>query len=178
VRTQGSGSRFTARKKVGKDTEAQSGDITYNIPEAKPLIDYCSFELKTGYGRSEKIFVKKKGNFEEKKIIKPWGLLDFLDSSQDTPVFAEMWEQAVCDAGAREPVVIFRRNRKQACIAIRETFFCFLQSFVISEYKKNTIRLKLDESSIIFMKLEEFFDWCTNPLQIFSLGIGNTNTYD
>ena len=45
-RTQSSGGRFTQRKKLGKNTEGQAGDITYTNIIGKPLIDRYYIELK------------------------------------------------------------------------------------------------------------------------------------
>lgn len=48
-RSQCSGGRATQRKKTGKTTANQEGDLTAMDPIGQPLIDFCSIELKCGY---------------------------------------------------------------------------------------------------------------------------------
>lgn len=48
-RSQTSGARATQRKKAGKTTANQDGDLTAMDICGQPLIDFCSIELKCGY---------------------------------------------------------------------------------------------------------------------------------
>jgi len=51
-RTAGSGARATTRRKSGKKTFGQAGDIQATDPIGQPLIDLCNIELKRGYSKS------------------------------------------------------------------------------------------------------------------------------
>jgi hypothetical protein len=48
-RTASSGGRATARKKLGKSTVGQYGDVCATDPTGKPLTDLCTIEIKRGY---------------------------------------------------------------------------------------------------------------------------------
>lgn len=48
-RTAGSGGRATVRRKKGKKTRGQDGDVAATHPSGKPLIDLLHIELKCGY---------------------------------------------------------------------------------------------------------------------------------
>lgn len=120
-RSDSSGARFTQRRKVGKNTVNQAGDITFNDSLGEPLISAWSIECKTGYGDKKKI---KVGD-STKSIDLRWDLLDFLDSTQKEPVIEKFWRQCKKDAdlSEREPVLIFRRNRRKSCIAFKASYF-------------------------------------------------------
>lgn len=50
-RSQASGARATQRKKQGKNTFGQVGDITSTDPISQPFVDLFTIELKKGYGK-------------------------------------------------------------------------------------------------------------------------------
>jgi len=108
-RSHASGGRFTMRRKSGKDTALQGGDITASDPIGEPLIKRWSIECKTGYGKKT-----------DKGIVR-WDLLDLLDSQQREIVLKKMWAQCERDAKLtnREPILIFRRNGRKPCIMLR-----------------------------------------------------------
>lgn len=63
-RTQNSGGRATARKRKGKTTQGQYGDIQAVDPLGKPLMRFLSFELKRGYDVGlDGIFKRKQTSF-------------------------------------------------------------------------------------------------------------------
>lgn len=126
-RSDSSGARFTQRRKKGKDTANQAGDITFNDSLGESLIAAWSIECKTGYGDKKKIKV----GGEVKKIDLRWDILDFLDSTQKEPVLEKFWRQCKKDAdlSGREPVLIFRRNRRKSCIVFKASYFNSLCSF-------------------------------------------------
>src|SRR5271166_5739903 len=51
-RTSNSGGRATTRKKLGKKTKGQYGDITAIDPIGQPLIDFVTIEIKRGYNKA------------------------------------------------------------------------------------------------------------------------------
>lgn len=120
-RTGGSGSRFTSRMKYNKNTEGQSGDITFTDPIGKPLIDLFNIECKKGYGIQKK---KKKlqddGSKKEVVTKTNWDILDFIDSKQETPKLLEFWTQCYDDSlkANKKPMLIFQRNNKLSGICL------------------------------------------------------------
>jgi len=147
-RSQSSGGRFTSRKKSGKNTEMQAGDITAAVPAGEPLIREWSIEIKTGYGR-------RKGS----DLIR-WDILDCVDSKQKTPIIEQMWNQCRRDAELtkREPILIFRRNGRTPCIMFRAMYAVVrLEDFFGSILTEHLI-LKTNINCII-MPLQDFFEW-------------------
>jgi hypothetical protein len=154
--TDGSGGRATNRKRGKKDArDTLHGDLCSTDPKAELFFKYFNVELKSGYpvGKNSAGVVN-------------WSLNDVLDSSQDDPVFFKFWKQALSDALAsnREPLLIFRRNRRRPCIAMDEELF---NMFIKSEKDKVErswppdyfIKIGLDWEGIIIMGLSEFFRW-------------------
>jgi len=160
-RSNSSGARFTQRRKSGKDTAYQGGDITFTDPIGEPLIKVWNIEIKSGYGGREKI--KDSTGKVIKKIQHRWDLLDILDSSQKQTAFETMWEQCCRDANLsdRVPVLIFRRNQRKVCVAILSSYKRKLVEFFgpptckTIEYKNNYLR-------ILVMPFENFLDWLHN----------------
>jgi len=149
LRTGGSGSRATNRLKSQDKTDYTIGDITYNTPEGKPLIDVWSIECKTGYSSRRKS--------EAKTQITNWCILDIIDSRQVRGTFLKLWGQAVDQAIKvdKAPVLIFRRPMMMANIAIPFDNFNNLRYFMgapICPY------INLDDS-VVIMNLDTFFLW-------------------
>lgn len=158
MRSQSSGARFTQRKKKGKDTAYQGGDITFSDPLGEPLIKRWNIEAKTGYSGRKKINI---GNENEIKIeMRRWDVLDFIDSKQKEPVLLKMWNQCTRDADLtdREPILIFRRNNRSPCIAMDIDY----EAKLIGWYGcLNDVRLSLDYElyHIRIMPIKDFFAW-------------------
>lgn len=152
--TGGSGARATTRKKFGKDTKYQFGDISFTDPIGKPLIDRWNIECKTGYGKSRKK--------NDKRLVTNWCVLDVIDSKQQTPVFIEFWEQCRKDAeeSGREPILIFRRNQMQKCIVLTSREINRLWEMLGSPYRSaSTIQVN---GNLIIMNLSDFLVWSIN----------------
>ena len=157
-RTDGSGSRFTSRKKSGKNTAYQGGDITFSDPIGEPLIKNWNIELKTGYGTKSK--VKDKDKKVIKEIIERWDILDLIDSKQKEPVLMKMWKQCETDAKLtnREPILIFRRNNRKPCIMFLIKYFNILSDY-FGDSKKNEVALLYSTYSCLVFTLKDFFEW-------------------
>ena len=144
TRSDSSGARFTQRKKTDKDTAFQSGDIACSDPAGILLLELFSIEVKTGYGKKNK----------DKIVL--WDVLDILDSDQKIPVIFSLWQQCENDAelANKEPMLIFRRNRRKKCIAFKRSYFSTLELwFGSTDYPI----IKLQE--ICIMNLNNFFNW-------------------
>ena len=158
IRTDNSGGRATSRKKTGKKIEFQSGDIGFNNPIGKPLIDRWNMEAKSGYQKTRKT---KCG------ITKTnWGVLDLLDGSEKEPYFLLFWEQCYSEAADtdREPILFFRRNNRQSCIALRREYFEILTRFFGSSYNlfNYQIQLWIGIEEIVILNFKEFMKWAND----------------
>lgn len=152
-RSHSSGARFTARKKSGKDTAFQSGDITCSDPEGKDLIEMFSIECKSGYA--------SKG----KNGLLRWDVLDLLDSKQKEPLLIALWKQCKHDAeeANKTPLLIFRRNQRSECIALQSGF-----TSRIEEYYGPSRKEKIYIGPGLFiniMRLSDFFEWIEDGMR-------------
>ena len=104
--TAGSGSRFTSRKKQGKDTSFSCGDIGLTDPMGKPLLDLLSIEIKRGY--SDKL-----------------DLLSFVDSKNKNHELLD-WilkaKKEVLEAKRQDFIIIFKRDRKEKMVCVSNKF--------------------------------------------------------
>lgn len=150
-RSAGSGGRFTARKKSGKDTINGAGDVIISDPLGKPLMDKWSIECKTGYA------TKRDG-----EIIR-WDVIDFLDSKQSNPVLQKMWDQCQRDADLshREPILIFRRNGRTPCLMIRHQYYWQLHG-VFGGFYGDFIVVEAGKLFCVIFPLSQFFEWIPN----------------
>lgn len=162
-RTAGSGGMATTRRKKGKAKAEDFGDIKHDLDCGKPLTNFFSIELKTGYGKRTKSKAQKhQGKTVE--IHNNWSIMDCIDSTQQKPQFIMFWEQAVRDAdlSEREPMLIFRRNNKRTCIAVYEDIFlACVRRFEV--FEKNAIRINTPYYAPIWIcNLNDFFEWSGN----------------
>lgn len=107
-RSASSGAMATTRSKQGKTTSGGYGDITAIDPIGAPLTDRCVIELKKGYNEQ----------------FDPLWILDRLNSTKPTPLEAiliKLFEETKV-AGRTYPVLIFKRDRRQAMIAVSSSF--------------------------------------------------------
>jgi hypothetical protein len=157
-RSNASGGRFTSRKKSGKDTANQGGDVTFTDSIGEPLIKAWSVEIKTGYGGREK--VKDSAGTVIKKIQHRWDILDILDSSQKQTTFEMMWEQCCRDANLshRIPVLVFRRNQRKVCAAIPVEYKQKLIEFY-GDPRCKTIVYRHKDFNILILPFKEFLEW-------------------
>jgi hypothetical protein len=149
-RSDGSGGRFTQRRKAGKSTANMAGDLTFTDSIGEPLIAAWSIELKTGYGKKTDTGVSR------------WDCLDFLDSRQKEPVLQKMWEQCRRDAELtnRIPILIFRRNGRSPCIMFRSRYFRDLEK-TFGDYLDMHLIVKTTFYCVI-MPLQSFLEWIPN----------------
>jgi len=161
-RSHASGGRFTSRRKTGKDTALQGGDITASDPIGEPLIAAWSIEAKTGYGTKKKI-KDKDGEVVSKETIR-WDVLDFLDSKQKEPVLQKMWSQCRRDAELtnREPILIFRRNGRAPCIMFTIGYYEHLKAYFGGWPYSNILEVVVDDFGCMIIPLNTFFEWIPN----------------
>jgi len=156
-RSVSSGAQFTQRRKSNKDTAYQGADITFADPIGEPLIKKWSIECKTGYGGKSKKTIKGTdvSYIEEKR----WDVLDFLDSKQKEPTLQKMWNQCKRDAELtlRRPVLIFRRNHREKCVVVEQSYFIFLRDYFGKE--PNRLQISLKHDVLCVFSLEDFLNW-------------------
>lgn len=184
--TQGSGSRFTVRKRGGKDTAYQGADMTFSDPVGEPLIKLFSIECKSGYSeKSSKKVSKAQEDIVQmlKAIISAspyddpgvdkllgqhthnWCALDLLDSTKtkSLPTLMEMWTQCETDAVAsgRHPMLIFRRLGKKPCIALNAPIINRLLEFNGALRFGVTQQVRLLPQNIVITSLADFEEWAS-----------------
>lgn len=143
-RTPGSGSRATVRTKLDKATSSSYGDLTSLDPVGDPLIQCCTFEIKTGYNNTQiLICIDGKG--------KKYELIQFLDQVK----------KDARDAG-NSPVLIINRDYMRPTIFMPRDLFNDL-SLYCGDFTGNIAGLRLDiNETWAIMALDDFFDW-VNP---------------
>ena len=158
-RTDTSGGRATVRVKNKKETNKYlHGDLKHSDDECRPLFDIWSIEAKTGYASKHKL---KDGT----KKVTNWDLLDLLDSKAKEPLFVQFWNQCILSAEltSREPILIFRRNQKEPCVAISNSYFFRLKD-LFGPFDKGEIYIKIGGMSspieeITVIRFNDFLEW-------------------
>jgi len=158
TRSNASGGKFTARKKSGKNTINQSGDITSTDEEGMSFIKMFNIECKTGYSTK----AKKKDSKQVR--ITNWCILDMLDSRQEVTTFEAFWKQCSEDALAsnKQPLLIFRRLFMQKCIAIRDDLYSILRLHFNIPLNIKYLVVHINDDVLYLFGLDDFFDWIPN----------------
>lgn len=102
-RSASSGGRATQRKKQGKKTFGQDGDVQATNPIGQRLIDVTVIEIKKGYNKSTLVDLLDKGSKNAKQQYEKW---------------FEKIEQESKDAGAFAWMLIHKRDRREALVFI------------------------------------------------------------
>lgn len=157
-RTEASGAKATSKSKAKQKMIRPDmfGDITYCIPETKYWFDIFSIECKTGYAK------KTKSKKKQSTTLTMWSLLDLIDSQQKMSVFHEFWNQCLNDAieSDREPLLIFRRNRRTPCIVMHNDIFAgFIGRFGYPTFNYVNISGEFCYLPVTIINLRIFFDW-------------------
>jgi hypothetical protein len=152
--TKSSGGRATRRRKANEHNKRHDfGDLGPDDPKTNYFFDVFGFELKTGYSKGKK----------------KWDMLDIIDSQQKLPIFYSFWSQCQldCEESKREPIVIFRRERMEPCIAMHSDI---LDTFVPEKpFDCLTLNMSNKNKPISICNMYYFFNstWCmVNPLFI------------
>jgi len=141
-RTQVSGGKATVRKRKGKKTPFEYGDITFSDPVGRPLIEFLLIENKSGY----------------KDLI---NALDFIDTPKKHPQLLKWWEKANEERWNSDryyAVLIFRRTRKGKCIMMDSDLFCLLEDWA-GEYKESTIDIVTKTGQWVIVRFNDLLNW-------------------
>jgi len=159
-RTSQSGGRATTRMKKGLRTADSYGDVAAIREEGKPLTKSTFIELKRGY-------TNKKGK-RGLRNISITDLLDTPDRFKTKPVILEWWLEACRkrkESGRKRSFVIYRRDRKTACIVMSRKFFSWLEDesrngkMMCPPYY-NFAWVTVKGVDLMVIPVETFFSWC------------------
>lgn len=144
-RSSQSGGRATVRGRKGKSTAGSYGDITALDPIGEPLIANFCLELKRGYSQDTDI-------------------LNMLDSSQKVPKLIQFWEQ--CELSRKngkilESLVIFKRDRKHACVMMRTALYNDMQDFAGTIGDVDTAHLYFQGYDLTILRYTDLLAWWT-----------------
>lgn len=97
-RTSNSGGRHTVRKKKGKETKNQAGDICAVDPIGNPLIDAITWEIKIGYNDCS--------------------ISDFIDRGVKQPQYSFWFAKLHQEFTGKTWALVHKRNRRETIIAM------------------------------------------------------------
>jgi len=140
-RSHGSGARATVRRKQGKATANQDGDICITDPIGQPLLKAVTIELKNGYAK--------------------WNIKSILDSKQKKPILREFFEQCAREKESSNTIgwwLITHQQYMKRMLFFDMGFKIFLtkSGFNISEIEY--IMINCEQLDTIYcVRLDDFF---------------------
>ena len=145
-RTAGSGGRATTRMKTRKKTADSAGDLMALSKIGKPFTKRFLVEIKRGYS-------KKKG------AVAVLNLLDSKKLGKTNAVLLTWVKKALLEMKQhkrRDIIIIFRRDRKEACVVLEEHLYKRLDMDA-----NNRLLLYINEYKLVIILLEHFLE--VNP---------------
>lgn len=163
-RTSGSGARATTRMKQKECTAFSAGDLGCIDPVGIPFIEQNLVEIKRGYTDTYKAVKNKKtGKWGVRKTNPGIDLLACLDSPKNKKnLLIDWWKKAekeMIDHNRHRIFIIFKRDRKETCITMRNAS---LKILVQNHTVPNKIFIKIGYQLLVLIKLEDFLKFC-NP---------------
>lgn len=137
-RTDTSGGRATTRAKSGLATANAVGDLSSRTEEGALLLREYVIEIKRGYNDIE--------------------ILPLLDKDNNkSNHFVVWWKKLTGEAQAtqRKPLLIFRRDRAQACIVINHNLYTWFKAFN-GPYPTQRIIFPCEDDILYLFRLEHF----------------------
>jgi hypothetical protein len=154
-RTAGSGARATCRAKQGLMTADSAGDICAIHPSAKCFTRISIWELKRGYSA--------------KNSNRGISLLTIIDklTAEKPPILVEWWTKLIEELKTHKRkfgFIIFKRDRKNACIAMHTSTFDYLnrrnkKKYYWPPFGPNAT-IYTNGLELRIMQLEDFLEWC------------------
>lgn len=140
-RTKGSGGRGTNRRKKGVVDPYDMGDLTFDHPRGKPLIDTFLFELKKGRGKELDILdiVDRKPKKHDPPLIQWWRKAEEERKQAERP-----WIQ-----------IIIERDRKNACVVLDEMLLFQIEEF--NQFDFNCLKIKWEELNLCLFPYDLFY---------------------
>ena len=156
-RTAGSGGRATVRMKQGKMTADSAGDMCAIDEIGKKLTAASIWEMKRGYSGKGK---------QKNRTINLITILDKLRQEKD-PLLVDWFiklRKEMREHDRETGFIIFKRDRKNACIAFTTKTFKYLKARNVKKYffpsfgpVATILCYKID---FVVMLLEDFLEWC------------------
>jgi hypothetical protein len=150
-RTDSSGGRSTQRAKQGKTTRNATGDISSCCTVGELFTDNFVVEIKRGYNK-----------------LDPLLLLDKPENKNH--IFRDWWKKLDLECirdNAAWPMLIFKRDRSETCVAISEHFFEVMLSHYGYTPRINWIVCIFADQQVpnaVIMNLEQFLIWLPGPV--------------
>jgi len=142
-RTSGSGARATTRRKQGKRTRYESGDISFRDPVGKLFVDFFLLELKRGYSAGISV-------------------LDLIDKGTGKKPLLLQWQEKL--EKEREAIqrswtlIIFRRNNRRTCLLMDIELYKLLEG-ECGGFNSDAIFIDRITFRWVIISLADFFDW-------------------
>ena len=150
-RTDSSGGRSTQRAKQGLSTKNATGDISSRCTVGELFTDNFVVEIKRGYNK-----------------LDPLLLLDKPENKHH--IFRDWWQKLDLECirnQAAWPMLIFKRDRSETCVAVAELFFEFMLRHYGYTPNINWIVCVFQGQqlpSAVIMNFEQFLTWLPGPV--------------
>lgn len=143
-RSASSGAFATVRNKQGKNSEGSYGDISAIHESGYTLINFATFELKSGYNSID--------------------ILSEIDSDAKKLIFRECLNQVINDSklAGNHPFLVVNRDRKQPTLFFEKSVFNDMKSYC-GNLPNDVKYLELwdGKEKWIGFRLESFFNWAS-----------------
>jgi hypothetical protein len=150
-RTDSSGGRSTQRAKQGLTTKNATGDIASRCMEGDLFVKHFVVEIKRGYNKLDPLLLLDKPENKNHIFRDWWYKLDMECIRED----------------AAWPMLIFKRDRAETCVAISEHFFETMLRHYGYTPPINWIVLDFKEAltvNAVVMNFKQFLTWLPGPL--------------
>lgn len=140
-RSQQSGGRATQRKKQGKTTANQEGDLTAMDPQGQPFIDLISVEAKCGYS--------------------DFTIEGEINKSGQKTVFRSFLEQCEREVQGTNRYwwLVVKQDRKKIMLIFSISFATFLRKRKINQWrKKDHLEIRFDQYHLLCVRLDDFLE--------------------
>ena len=150
-RTDSSGGRSTQRAKQGLTTKNATGDISSRCTVGDLFTKHFVIEIKRGYNKIELLTLLDKPANKNHHLIEWWKKLDMECLRED----------------AAWPMLIFKKDRCEACIAISEQFFEVMLAHYGYTPRIHWLTINFQDPqmlNMIIMNFEQFLTWLPGPV--------------
>lgn len=138
-RSQQSGGRATQRKKQGKATANQEGDLTVMDAAGQPFIDKIVVEAKCGYPS--------------------FSIEGEINKTAEKTVFKDFINQCLKEVGCSERFfwLIVKQDRKKEIVLVPFSFITFVRSKGNNKLRKNEyLEIHLNDHHLVCFRLQDF----------------------
>ena len=139
-RTAGSGARAETRKKVGKETAFQNGDLAFIDPIGETYLRFFFVEIKKGYN-------------------KHLDILSFVDKAGKHQIL-KAWLNKACKQRRPGQIIqlIVKRDLRKTFVVIESVCFVLLEN-QIGVYPYRSIQINDNGFDVMVLNYDEFYTW-------------------